>query len=145
MTQNNIYKLQIPIQIRFNDIDRLDHVNNACYLSFFELGRVHYFKEVFDKIIDWSTQGFILARTEIDHLKPIFLYDEVYCYTRVIKMGNKSLTFENLIVKKEKDVLIECAKGIGVLVAMDYIKRETIEIPHEWKKSISEFEGNRFL
>jgi acyl-CoA thioester hydrolase len=143
--ENNNYKLQIPIQIRFIDIDRLDHVNNACYLSFFELGRVHYFNQVLNKMIDWSTQGFILARTEIDHIQPIFLYDEVYCYTRVIKLGNKSLTFENLIVKKEKDIIVDCAKGIGVLVAMDYIKRQSIEIPEVWRKAIVKFEGQSFI
>ena len=50
------YKHFIPIQIRFSDVDRLNHVNNACYLNYFELGRVKYFNEVFkDKI------NFILA------------------------------------------------------------------------------------
>ena len=33
------------IQVRFADIDVLGHVNNAIYLSYFEMTSVHYFNE----------------------------------------------------------------------------------------------------
>ena len=36
----------IPVQIRFNDIDMLGHVNNTVYFSFFDLGKARYFEEV---------------------------------------------------------------------------------------------------
>ena len=140
MSELNLFQHQIPIQIRFADIDRLDHVNNACYLSFFELGRVSYFNAVFKKLIDWNKMGFVLARTEIDHQTPIFLNDVVFCYSKIIKLGTKSLTFQNIIVKKEKDQLIECATGIGVLVAMDYVSQQSIEIPKNWRSAIEAFE-----
>ncbi len=142
MSVTNSYKHQIPIQIRFVDIDRLNHVNNACYLSFFELGRVSYFNHVFNHLIDWNKSGFVLARTELDHINPIFLNDEVFCYTKVVKLGNKSLTIENLIVKKEKDTYIQCAKGIGVLVAFDYKNNVSIEIPDNWRNAVMAFEGD---
>lgn len=135
------YKHQIPIQIRFVDIDKLNHVNNSCYLSFFELGRVNYFNEVFKNLIDWNKSGFVLARTEIDHILPIFLNDEVKCYTKVSKMGNKSLTVENLLTKKINGIESACASGIGVLVAFDYQTNFSIEIPDLWRKAINDFES----
>jgi acyl-CoA thioester hydrolase len=135
------YKHFIPIQIRFADIDRLNHVNNACYLNYFELGRVHYFNHVFKDKINWSEKGFVLARTEVDHLEPLFLNDEVYCFTKVIKTGTKSLTLKNSVVKKEKGQFVECASGIGILVAMDYQKKESIELPAEWISLINSFEN----
>jgi acyl-CoA thioester hydrolase len=136
----NDYKHCIPIQIRFSDIDRLNHVNNACYLNYFELGRVKYFNDVFKENINWNEKGFVLARTEIDHIEPLLLNDETFCFTKVIKTGTKSLIIKNSVVKKEKDALIECASGIGVLVAMDYIKKESIELPAKWIELISGFE-----
>jgi acyl-CoA thioester hydrolase len=134
------YKHVIPIQIRFSDVDRLDHVNNACYLSFFELGRVHYFNQVLNRHVDWNSRGFVLARTEIDHLQPIFLNDEVYCCTRVEKIGNKSLLILNLILKKAGTDWLECARGSGVLVATDYVNKQSIEVPVEWRNLIKDFE-----
>jgi acyl-CoA thioester hydrolase len=140
----NEFRHKIPIQIRFSDIDRLNHVNNACYLNYFELGRVNYLNDVLKDLIDWTTQGFILARTEIDHLDPLFLDDQPLCYTRIASIGNKSIRLENLITKRSGETIIECAKGVGILVAMDYKKRESVEVPEHWRKAASEFEGLSF-
>lgn len=134
------YKHVIPIQVRFSDVDRLNHVNNACYLNYFELGRVKYFNEVFGQHINWNEKGFVLARTEVDHLEAIFLNDEVYCYTKVTKTGNKSLTLKNSVVKKQNGEVIECASGLGILVAMDYKAQQSIELPQKWIELIKDFE-----
>jgi acyl-CoA thioester hydrolase len=88
------YTHMIPIQLRFSDVDLLNHVNNACYHSFFELARVTYFDEVLKDKINWKENGFILARTELDHLVPIFLGDTIYCYTKTQKIGTKSITHQ---------------------------------------------------
>jgi acyl-CoA thioester hydrolase len=135
------YRHVIPIQIRFSDIDRLNHVNNSCYHNYFELGRVKYFNGIVHEDLNWIEKGFVLARTEIDHIESLFLDDEVWCFTKVTKLGNKSLTIKNSIVKKGKDGLIESAVGIGIVVARDFVRRESIEIPQEWAEHIKKFEG----
>jgi acyl-CoA thioester hydrolase len=140
----NGFRHCIDIQIRFSDIDRLDHVNNACYLNYFELGRVHYFNDVLKDLINWDVQGFILARTEIDHIEPLYLYDRVRCYTRIANIGNKSVTVENIVVKSATAGEVECAKGKGILVAMDYTVRESVNVPDAWKKAASVYEGRNF-
>jgi acyl-CoA thioester hydrolase len=134
------YKHFIPVQVRFSDVDRLNHVNNACYLSYFELGRIHYFNDVFKENIDWNKEGFVLARTETDHLFPVYLNDQIFCFTKVVKTGNKSLLMKSCIIKKEKDTLIECAKGLVTLVAMDYVSKKSIEVPVRWRELISQYE-----
>jgi acyl-CoA thioester hydrolase len=135
------YKHMIPIQIRFCDIDKLNHVNNACYHNYFELGRVNYFNRLFQEKINWDKEGFVLARTEIDHLLPVFLEDEIYCCTKVIKMGNKSITLKNCIIKKSGDGFLECAAGIGILVASDYVNNISIQLPQAWRQLIQTFES----
>ena len=140
MIQFEDYKHSIPIQIRFSDIDKINHVNNACYLNYFETSRVHYFDTVFKGRNDWDTQGFVLARNEINHLVPIHLNDSIFCLTRVIKLGSKSLTLKNAILKKVGDNYIECANGIGILVAMNYKTHESILLPEDWKGMIEGFE-----
>ena len=134
------YKHVIPIQIRFIDIDRLDHVNNACFLSYFELGRVKYFNQVLNKHINWNDSGFVIARTEINHITPIYLLDDLYCFTKIINIGTKSITIKNSLVKKVGDEFQEAANGIGVLVAMDYLNKVSVDMPVKWREAIEEFE-----
>ena len=40
------YRHTTPIQIRFADLDALNHVNNANYLTYIELARIHYLHDV---------------------------------------------------------------------------------------------------
>lgn len=134
------YKHSIPLQIRFCDIDKLNHLNNSVYHNFFELGRVTYFNQLFKNTINWDERGFYLARTEINHLLSVYFFDEIFCFTKVIKLGNKSITVKNSICKIQNNKLIECANGIGILVAMDFTKNESVEVPLDWKKAMEIFE-----
>lgn len=136
------FKHIIPIQIRFHDIDRLNHVNNACYHNYFEMGRVRYFDQVLKRHVNWDKYGFILARTEIDHLIPVHLHDEIYCCTKVVYFGNKSMKVKNVILKKTGDHLIPCAAGFGILVAMDYSENKSIPLPQQWRELMMAFEGS---
>ena len=36
----------LPIQLRFNDVDKFGHVNNTIYFSFYDLGKTEYFASV---------------------------------------------------------------------------------------------------
>ncbi len=135
------YKHMVPVQIRFSDIDKVNHVNNACYHTYIELGRVHYLDQVLQRGVNWQQKGFVLARTEIDHKKQIYLHDEIYCFTKVTAFGKKSMKIKSAVVKKENGQLVECAAAVGILVAMDYIKNESIEVPAEWRERFEKFES----
>jgi acyl-CoA thioester hydrolase len=134
------YKHKIPIQIRFNDVDRVNHVNNALYHTYIELGRVHYLNEVLKREVDWNEKGFVLARTEIDYKIPIYLRDEVFCFTKMTALGNKSLTIQSSIAKIVNGALAECAVAKGTLVAMDYSVNKSIEVPAAWRELFEMFE-----
>ncbi len=49
------FKQKTAIQIRFKDIDMMGHVNNANYITYFELARLTYFDSLKDEgvKIDW--------------------------------------------------------------------------------------------
>ena len=128
------------IQIRFKDIDNLGHVNNAVHLSYFETARINYFKDVFKGKTNWQETGLILAHTEITYKKPLFLEDEISCFTKISKIGNKSFDIENIIVRKENDLSSVCVYGKSVLVCMNYKTNETINVPQDWINSINFFE-----
>ncbi len=124
----------VPIQVRFKDIDRLGHVNNANHHVYIETARVQFFTEKFGKDNDFSKHGIILAHTEIDYIKPIFLHDQVLVSLKVTKLGNKSFNLEHYIVKQNKDGDLEPLAHVkGVLVCIDYTINQTISIPEHWR------------
>ena len=40
------FRHTLPIQLRFNDVDKFGHVNNTVYFSFYDLGKTEYFASV---------------------------------------------------------------------------------------------------
>ncbi len=41
-----VFHHTLPIQLRFNNVDKFDHVNNTVYFSFYGLGQTEYFASV---------------------------------------------------------------------------------------------------
>lgn len=129
------FKQKTPIQIRFKDIDKLGHVNNANHVTYFELARVDYFNSLNTEgiKIDWINEGVILAKIEMEYKQPILLEDKVFVYTWVSKMGTKSFDMTCSIVKAENGIEIELAKGLAIIVCFNYKTNQTILVPEKWK------------
>ena len=126
-----------PIQIRFVDIDRVGHVNNATTISYFETARVIFLDDSIGRENDWFGRGLILAHTEVDYVLPIYLEDKIKVYSKVIKMGNKSFDMENVLIKEEDGKELVSAVATFVLVCMDYKTNKTIDIPSHWKDKLA--------
>ena len=136
----NTYSHKIKIQIRFKDIDKLGHVNNANHLTYIESGRVDYFNDVVRTKIDWDKTGMILANCEIAYKQPILLEDNLFCYTKVSRFGTKSFDMENLLVIDNGGGPKLCASAKVTLVCMDYQAKQTIVVPKEWRDLVTAFE-----
>ena len=113
------------IQVRFADLDVMGNVNNSVYLSYFEMTRVHYFKQLVGSNWDWRKEGVLLVRNEIDYLKPILLNDEPEVHMTLEKIGEKSISLLYEI-KVNQEV---CTKGKSILVCFNAEERKTIPVP----------------
>lgn len=82
--------------VRFSELDPLNHVNNAAYLSWFETARIGY-------IMEYGLTGMthteadpqiVVRRQLVDYLKPI-LFGETYVVAmRTTRVKPSSLTME---------------------------------------------------
>lgn len=81
------FPVRTPTEVRFRDLDPLGHVNNAVYLTYAELGRMYYFRAIG---ADGGGGNFILARAEVDFLRPVHLGEHLEVGTRVSRVGNSS-------------------------------------------------------
>jgi acyl-CoA thioester hydrolase len=136
-----MFKHKTPIEIRFADIDAFGHVNNAVYLTYVEQARVSYFDNVLGWDYDWSKEGVIVARSEIDYILPIHFRDNIIIYTRCSRMGNKSFDISYQLMRSDDKIETLVADGVTVMVAFDYINKKSIEVPESWKAMMLKFEG----
>ena len=134
------FKHKTPIQIRFKDIDALNHVNNANHVTYFELARVKYFDDVVNEEVNWSEQGIILAKITVDYKAPIYFKDKVFVYTKCIRLGNKSFDLAYSLVREKDGQETELASGSSVQVCFNYKDQATISIPDSWRKRVEAFE-----
>ncbi len=136
----SIFKHRTPIQIRFKDIDKLGHVNNANHLTYFELARMSYSDDVLG-IIDWSEKGFILASASVEYKQPILMGDKTVVLTRTSTIGTKSIEMEYRIIKLENNgTETILATGKSVIVCMNYRTMQTIPVPDEWRTQVAAYE-----
>jgi acyl-CoA thioester hydrolase len=130
-----------PIEVRYGDLDSQGHVNNAKHLTYFEQARIAYMIELglFTKDQSFMEIGIILADVHITYLAPIHFGGQIKVGVHVAKLGNKSMTWEQNIVDADTGKVL--ARGEVVMVTYDYKEGKTINIPHEWREKIKQFEG----
>jgi acyl-CoA thioester hydrolase len=83
----------------------------------------------------------LLARVEIDYVKPVLLDDRVEIAVRVSEMGTKSFVMAFEILANET----VAAKGSSVLVWFDHANNTSVVIPDSARAVIQEFEEGRVI
>ncbi len=100
------YPVTLDIQVRFRDLDPLGHVNNAVYLSYFELARVKYFQSLGLETTSPHGLGeavrssYVVARVEVDFVRPVHLDEPVRINSRVLRVGDKSFRMGHQLLAK---------------------------------------------
>jgi acyl-CoA thioester hydrolase len=137
------YRFRTVIPIRFSDIDAVGHVNNAIYLTYFEIARFAYWKEA----INWnfSEHGVIVGRSEVNYLKPITLHDQIACYVRVVRIGNSSFDVMHVLVKETPNGEEICTTGKTVCISYDYKANKSVQIPAAEREQMIAYDEPRLI
>jgi len=107
----------VPVDVRFNDVDGLGHVNNAIYLTFLEHARMKFFTEEAGSTSE-KDFPFILAHAALDYKKPIKMGAELEVLMWTSRVGGKSWDFDYEVRDRRTKELY--ATGKTVQVAYDY-------------------------
>lgn len=141
ITEEN-FKITLPLQIRFSDIDALGHINNNVYFSYFDLGKVHYLQQVKATSVNWLEGLMVLTHVEIDYFSPIYYKEAIVVESKITGLGHKSGTFLQQIRNINTDE-VKC-RCKSVFVSYNSHTQSSIPVPDMWRKAISEFEGLEF-
>jgi len=131
---NNMHTF--PIQIRFNDIDPLGHVNNVIYGHYFDMARYDFLVQKLGDLTNlrFSRYIFIVVRTENDFIHPSFLEDQLHVETSLLRVGNKSLHIQQSVVDEKGLVRAKC---LSVMAAFDKETGKSFEISTEWREALN--------
>lgn len=128
----------MPLQLRFNDVDKFGHVNNAVYLNFYDTAKTNYFGAVCPNV-DWERDAIIVVYIEVIFNAQIYGTDNIAVQTAVTGVGTKSFDLSQRIIDTvTNEVKCTCR---STMVTYDLTEKKTQPLKEEWIKAICDFEG----
>ncbi|WP_244445295.1 thioesterase family protein [Microvirga sp. BSC39] len=118
------YPSRTSTDIRYADLDRQGHVNNAVFATFSEVGRVAF---MYDPARPLATEGrsFVIARLQIDFRAELFWPGSVDIGTGVVRVGRSSFTLAQGIFNEGRLV----ATTEATIVIVDKETRRSTPLP----------------
>ena len=115
--------MRTALQTRYSDYDSKGHVNNAVYLTYFELGRVHAWIAVAGE----AEPNFIVAEARITYRSPAMLGEPLLIEVTTSEIRNKAWVWSYRILDERDERLV--AEGATTQVMYDYADRRSVPIP----------------
>lgn len=128
----------LPIQLRFNDVDQMGHVNNAVIMEFFDLGKSEYFTAI-GLPPEEGEFTVMVVHVEVDFTSQIHFHDKIHVTTCVDHFGKKSLAVKQEVINSETNQV--CAHCRTVMSGYSRITNTSTEIPNTIKERILRYEG----
>ncbi len=116
---------QYPIAIRFRDLDALQHVNNAVIVTYLETARFAW-AQGYLQGEDFTSDGFVIARIEVDYKKPILLNHNVHIELNVSRIGTKSFNLIYRVFDLSSGETLATAMTVQVLMDFEKFKSKPI-------------------
>ncbi len=109
---------QVKLRVRYEETDTMQVVYYAKYLVWFEVGRIDLLRHLGLPYADWEKRGLRIPVVEAKatyHASARF-DDEVLVKTRIAKVGNSSVRFENEVYKLPEMKLLCTGYTVHVLI-----------------------------
>lgn len=123
-----------PLQLRFNDIDQMGHVNNAVIMEFFDLGKSNFFTEAGlpPESGDFTV---MVVHVDVDFRSQIHFNDRIEVHTSIDRFGTKSLHLTQQIIKSTDGTL--CAECHTVMSGYLRSEGRSAAIPDDYRQRLS--------
>jgi len=129
------FEYEIELDVRYRDLDPMQHVNNAVYASYIEQARIQYIESVVgQRSVD---AGAVVATLELEFERPVEYGETVTVAVRAGELGTTSvpLYYE---IRTENGL---AATAETLMVAYDSERGEPRPIPDAWRDAITAHES----
>lgn len=136
-----VWHHEIPIQLRFSDMDRFGHMNNSVYFSIFDTAKMDYFEKAIGKEFS-ENYAIVMAHVTANYLAPIYFPGEILVQMSIIHLGNKSFTIIQRVLDPEtREIKCVCK---SIMLTYNVKENKSVVMPDNYKKMIMEFEQKTF-
>ncbi len=118
-------------RLRFNDTDKLGHVNNAVFAVMLEQGRAELMT-LAGLPVGGHDVAVVIVRLELDFVAELSWPGDVRIETELARLGGRSFTLRQRLASN--DAL--CGRAVTTLVAMDRNARRAVAID-PWREALS--------
>lgn len=125
------FRFWTPVTLRYSDQDAMAHINNCAYAAFIEAGRTMFLGGLLDPQRHPNID-FILARVAIDYRREMHYPGIVEIGSRILRLGNKSMTTGFGLFKNDECV----ATAESVNLFFDTTTRIGIPIPDDIRAAL---------
>lgn len=144
MLEEEDWAVQIPLPLRWGEMDAYQHLNNTVYFRYFEDVRIKYFEVIGLHEVKAKTNiAVILASTQCRFRLPLTYPDQLSVGARITELSADRFVMEYRIVSEQHGKV--AATGEGLLVAFDYDKGQKAKLPQSLVDAIVELEGPKLL
>jgi acyl-CoA thioester hydrolase len=124
--------VRVPIDPRYSDYDTRGHVNNAVYLTYFEVGRHHAWRTLTGLTDDFP---FIMMEASVRYVSQAKWGDPLTIDITVAEIRTKAWVWSYRITDPRDERLV--AEGRTVQVMFDYEAQHSIPIPDHIRARLS--------
>lgn len=124
---------EMPMTMRWRDLDAFNHVNNSNYLTYLEEARIRWFDSIGE---DWVTDAFapLLAAAQLNYRQPIPYPADVMIRLYVERIGTTSTTVAHRIESSDGNTLY--CDGHVVIVWIDRASGRPRPLPDAILKAV---------
>jgi acyl-CoA thioester hydrolase len=130
----NSFTFSHRIKIRFSETDMFGHMNNTAPFTYFEEGRIEFFKSI-GLMQQWlSSNGKkipVVADLQCDFLNQAFFDDEITLFVKINQVGSSSVDLHYLGINQNRESLFV---GRGTVVQISKHTGKSVPWSNEDKK-----------
>jgi acyl-CoA thioester hydrolase len=124
--------MRLPLATRYADYDTKGHVNNAVFLTYFEMARERAWVEGLGQDADFA---FILAEATVRFVSEAKIGDALEIEITTAEVRTKSWVWAYVIRRSADGAVV--ADGRTVQIMYDYGAGRTVPIPHELRERLA--------
>lgn len=124
--------MRTPLPTRYADYDTKGHVNNAVFLTYFEMARHHAWVDVMGGSADFP---FIIAEATVRYVSQAMIGEALDIEMRTTEVRTKAWVWSYVIRAPHGDRVV--ADGRTVQVMFDYAAGRTMPIPAEFRAKLA--------
>ncbi|MDE6269035.1 MAG: acyl-CoA thioesterase [Muribaculaceae bacterium] len=123
------------VQLRFNDIDMLGHLNNGAYLELFDLAKTEFLTSIIGHPLDWRDAVAVIVNINCSFFAQAFYGEPLAVLTGVQSVSTHSFILEQRMVNTATGA-VNCI-ATTVMVAFDHASATSAELTPEWREALT--------